>query len=743
MSHHNSRYRGARQFWVPRPQGGMIDVLHFPASSSSSPPKTTRTTNPSKTRRAVLYCNPNAGLIEVATGLALVGGNVPAAQGSDTTAPMDTWVDFYTKLGFDVYLFNYAGYGRSHGTACCCPLSSIIRGRDTTSSNEEHPTNLLSRLRRIVYSSGFAFQPRPDTLKSDGIAVAEFILNPPQQEQQEQAVLEQLVIHGESIGGMTASGVARHLTTTTTTGTTRRPSVLLVCDRTFCNLEAVAQRLVGSWTAPAIRSLTLFVWNTDVAGDYLAASCPKIVAQDAADAIIADEASLKTGIAIWKETCASTGATSTTTTNGVGWIRETPLRYRMAEFENSSVSDTSYCSQSRRLGGIGDGCGGPSVVVNVTAPIWPTDKHVRLEEAFHFAACCKRIGKLATALKRKTMPPTIPALGEGGGTAASDEGLDSDSSLSVASCSTGNNSLLLMQVWRYLATCDGLVGFPLGAAVKRGLDSTVAWLCATLVYGGQMLVLAAEKRMAAHSSSGGVLVVQPAGGVSIEACDFGPRTSSNNNNMGGEEGNENTAKQPQSPTPIPEVVERIERILVDNSGDTNLEQGKVLCWWRFWFGFNYHACNICLGSRSRRFLLSNSCCFLGFTLYMPPMTPLLPPVRHEVQFVMNVLRYIQTRLSSKAATEVALQEMAMTKPTENMSVPMNNNGSSSSNNNNSIGCLIRLQCGHNAPFSSNEKAQLKELVQRATTAAAAAVTTTTTTQLANTAEGSMGIMQVV
>jgi len=26
-----SRYRGARQFWIRRPQGGMIDVLHFPA----------------------------------------------------------------------------------------------------------------------------------------------------------------------------------------------------------------------------------------------------------------------------------------------------------------------------------------------------------------------------------------------------------------------------------------------------------------------------------------------------------------------------------------------------------------------------------------------------------------------------------------------------------------------------------------------------------------------------------------
>lgn len=55
-----ARYRGARQLWVPRPAGGMLDVLHIPAKISSQP--THR--NP----RAVMYCNPNAGLIEVATG---------------------------------------------------------------------------------------------------------------------------------------------------------------------------------------------------------------------------------------------------------------------------------------------------------------------------------------------------------------------------------------------------------------------------------------------------------------------------------------------------------------------------------------------------------------------------------------------------------------------------------------------------------------------------------------------------
>mmetsp|Transcript_24343 Transcript_24343/g.67449 ORF Transcript_24343/g.67449 Transcript_24343/m.67449 type:complete len:517 (-) Transcript_24343:3409-4959(-) len=86
-----SRFRGSRQKWVRRPSGGMIDVLHFPAKGVNN------------NSRAVLYCNPNAGLVEVATGLNMVGGNVPASE-ADPSAPKDTWTDFYTEQGFDVYL---------------------------------------------------------------------------------------------------------------------------------------------------------------------------------------------------------------------------------------------------------------------------------------------------------------------------------------------------------------------------------------------------------------------------------------------------------------------------------------------------------------------------------------------------------------------------------------------------------------------------------------------------------------
>ena len=71
-----SRYLGSRQLWVQRPSGGMLDVIHIPT--------TKRGPNMPRNPKAVLYCNPNAGLCEVATGMSLVGGNVPVADARET-----------------------------------------------------------------------------------------------------------------------------------------------------------------------------------------------------------------------------------------------------------------------------------------------------------------------------------------------------------------------------------------------------------------------------------------------------------------------------------------------------------------------------------------------------------------------------------------------------------------------------------------------------------------------------------
>ena len=152
--------------------------------------------------------------------------------------------------------------------------------------------------------------------------------------------VESLVIHGESIGGVAASRTAQQLSLAPAT---RDKVALLICDRTFCNLEAVAQRLVGNWTGPAIRGLTP-LWSTDVAGDFLTAQCPKVVANDFADAIIADSSSLKSGIALWREL-----QRGLTTTKGIGWVMENPVEYRMADWENVCVLGTPFLQPTFRF----------------------------------------------------------------------------------------------------------------------------------------------------------------------------------------------------------------------------------------------------------------------------------------------------------------------------------------------------------------------------------------------------------
>lgn len=486
-----SRYQGARQLWVRRPTGGLIDVLHFPAINQTGSPV-------QGNQKALLYCNPNAGLIEVAGGMSLVGGNVPSAEGSGQG---ETWIDFYTSIGFDVYLYNYAGYGRSYGTTYCS---------STPPWSRPHSPGALARLYRIFVSCLCHFQPTPDTLRADGYAVAEHILN--------DAGVQELVIHGESIGGVAASGAARKLSHLPNV---RNRLSLLICDRTFCNLEAVAQRLVGGWTGYAIRTLTLFAWSTDVAGDFLAANCPKVVANDAADAMISDEASLKSGIALWKEIHRGIA-----TTKGIAWQREVPLQYRMAEFDNVCVNDSRYVAGN---------------FLQAKAPTWPNDKHLTVEEVFHFAACCKRIGKLAT-LKMRGL--------------AQSQGLEIDPQ-GVAQPTRP----LIMEAWKYLSTCDGLTGATLGSAVKRGFDATVAWLCACLVFGGQPLVDAAEQR-------GGELAIVPS--------DFDTRPPGY------------TAEERDGvvfPKPIPEVVERLAYFA--SSQDEEIRSCKFSFFFFVWLSRRY------------------------------------------------------------------------------------------------------------------------------------------------------------
>lgn len=110
-------------------------------------PAKNRGANMPRNPKAVLYCNPNAGLIEVATGMSLAGGNI--GDNSDGNAQDNCWTDFYTEMGFDVYVFNYAGFGRSFGTTLC------VSGQH---ADEVWVPGCMGRLRRICRASFLTFQ---------------------------------------------------------------------------------------------------------------------------------------------------------------------------------------------------------------------------------------------------------------------------------------------------------------------------------------------------------------------------------------------------------------------------------------------------------------------------------------------------------------------------------------------------------------------------------------------------------
>ncbi|GLD92128.1 hypothetical protein PINS_up000661 [Pythium insidiosum] len=149
------------------------------------------------------------------------------------------WAKFYTDLGCDVLLFNYRGYGRSKG------------------------------------------EPSPAAHSADGLAIVQYL--------QSRRGVTRLGVHGESIGGLVATYLAHHA-----------PAVqVAILDRTFANLPALAQRLVGRWAGPTVEWLTW--WETNNTAHVIAAPCHTLICSDPEDEIIVDGASLKSGVALWCE----------------------------------------------------------------------------------------------------------------------------------------------------------------------------------------------------------------------------------------------------------------------------------------------------------------------------------------------------------------------------------------------------------------------------------------------------------
>lgn len=74
---------------------------------------------------------------------------------------------------------------------------------------------------------------------------------------------------------------------------------VMIADRTFSNVPALAQRMVASWAGAVVK--WVMQWETDNCGNYLAATCAKLLCSDAGDEIIVDGASLKSGVALQLE----------------------------------------------------------------------------------------------------------------------------------------------------------------------------------------------------------------------------------------------------------------------------------------------------------------------------------------------------------------------------------------------------------------------------------------------------------
>jgi hypothetical protein len=190
-------------------------------------------------------------------------------------------------------------------------------------------------------------------------------------------------------------------------------------------------------------------------------------------------------------------------TQHLGIFLEAPLRYRMSDHHDVGVLHSSFATLSRSH--------------EIPSPTWPKTTHIDVSQAFHFAACARRIGKVATNIKKRLFFNSFESPEDDD----EEEGVEITTVLSrdQATESLKNNTPennVLIEVWEILARCDGLTGMPLGVTVKEGHDCVVDWLTCILTLGPQRVALAAEERL--HKSSEPSFSKEIT--VSIKDCDF-------------------------------------------------------------------------------------------------------------------------------------------------------------------------------------------------------------------------------
>ena len=163
----------------------------------------------------MLFCNPNAGFYEFAFY-------------------QSEWFEFYMRMGVNLMLWNYPGYGRTPGSPS---MRKALKGGEA----------IISYLR---------------TVKNSKI----------------------LGVHGESLGGCIATYLA-----------TKCSLNFLFADRTFSSLSSAALHNFGRIAYCGLKIAG--AEDTDSAKNYLEAKCYKVISCDPTDTMISDLASLKVGVA--------------------------------------------------------------------------------------------------------------------------------------------------------------------------------------------------------------------------------------------------------------------------------------------------------------------------------------------------------------------------------------------------------------------------------------------------------------
>lgn len=252
---------------------------------------------------------------------------------------------------------------------------------------------------------------------------------------------------------------------------------VLIADRTFASLPALAQRLVAKWTGSAVKSLTR--WETDNAKNYLDAKCAKLLCSDPDDEIIHDAASLKTGVAlrIALEDCSSEIMSVTAT-------KSTTIAETITDIFSMSVEPPT---RARR---VSEASSRPEI----GGPL--TEAMVR-----RFSECGLSVGRRAMAYTARRDAAMNASGGNIEGThvtismeddLASQNEDDENASMLPPKESLNFPEELLAVVWMQLACMDGFCGQCfLQAAESGGYDRIRAWTASLLVWGGNLPV---EKR---------------------------------------------------------------------------------------------------------------------------------------------------------------------------------------------------------------------------------------------------------